>query len=132
LELAERGGDLTKQRARTVLVVDDDQDIREAVADCLEDSFTVICASNGDEALRYLEANPAPEVILLDLFMPVMDGWEFLRQMTSRDRLSGVPVVLATAAGDHWGYPVRPDRLVRKPFDLDRLLTVLRTVAGPS
>src|SRR3954470_23175677 len=84
----------------TVLVVDDDQDIREALCDLLADAgYRAASVANGKEALIYLKSGELPCVILLDLMMPVMDGWEFRRQQQGDPRLSKIPVVVITAAG---------------------------------
>jgi two-component system, chemotaxis family, chemotaxis protein CheY len=108
--------------------VDDEEEIRETVADCLTDAnFRVVCASDGAEALRYLHANPPPDIILVDLFMPAMDGWQFIKRLEGDLELSSIPVVVMTAAGNHWGYPVPQPRLLHKPFQLDTLLRVVRS-----
>src|SRR5947209_3622123 len=87
---------------RIVMVVEDERDVRETIADILTDnSYQAILASNGAEALaelRAAEANPC--VILLDIMMAVMNGWEFrARQLTEAD-LSDIPVVVISAHAD--------------------------------
>src|ERR1039458_2805429 len=84
-----------------VLLVEDDADIRDLLAGFLEDEgFTVATAPNGKEALAWLGTHPAPRVILLDLWMPVMTGEEF-REVQMRDPvLAAIPVVIITAATD--------------------------------
>jgi CheY-like chemotaxis protein len=115
----------------TILVIDDDPDIREALADCLTDaSFRVVCAENGVEALAYLRSSAPPAAIIVDLFMPVMDGWELLKRLNSDAKLSRIPVIVVTAAGDHWGHPVPPTMLVRKPLEVSRLLRVIRSATA--
>jgi CheY-like chemotaxis protein len=81
---------------RLVLVVEDDEDVRETVAGILEDEgYRVGRAANGLEALAYLrDAAPLPGVILLDLMMPVMNGWEFRAAQQAERRLAAVPVVV--------------------------------------
>lgn len=79
----------------TVLVVDDIEDMRSLAAINLrKEGFDVAEAANGAEALEYLRTHDLPDAILLDLRMPVMDGWEFLELQEQDERLSGVPVVL--------------------------------------
>src|SRR5688572_24600390 len=113
------------------MVVDDDADIREALRDVLEQAgYGVAEAANGREALRYLTGNPAPMAILLDLFMPVMDGWQFAQRVQATPRLADIPLIVVTASGAHWGYP--SERVLRKPLDLSRLLEVLRQVVPQS
>jgi signal transduction histidine kinase/CheY-like chemotaxis protein len=82
----------------TVLVIDDDPEIRTLTRQMLERTgLTVGEAVNGAEGLAWLAANPLPAIILLDLMMPVMDGFEFLDRMQQNDLWSGIPVVVVTA-----------------------------------
>jgi two-component system, chemotaxis family, chemotaxis protein CheY len=86
-----------------VLVVDDDPDVREAVSDVLESSgCDVSTAMNGRDALGSLRSALArvPDLILLDIMMPVMDGWEFLEQLERMAELDPVPVLVFTAHAD--------------------------------
>lgn len=89
---------LGKHDAARVLVVDDDPDMRETTRRMLERSgYTVAQAENGEEGLSWLAANPAPSVILLDLMMPVMDGFEFLERIRNTVAWREVPVLVLTA-----------------------------------
>src|SRR5213083_1719042 len=106
-------------RVQHILIVDDDPAIRNVVADILEMSdYSVRMATNGIEALQELRAHP-PAVVLLDLMMPVMDGWEFLRQI--KHNAIQVPVAVMSAArdagnvSDEWG----AQAFLPKPFELD-------------
>jgi CheY-like chemotaxis protein len=110
----------------SVLIVDDDHALREAVAEALGDEgFTVSCSAHGLEALNTLRAGLRPDVILLDLMMPVMDGWAF-RQEQSRDpALASIPVVVVTAAHT-LPKPIDARAIVEKPFRLDDLVRALR------
>ena len=111
-----------------VLVVDDDAAIREALREVLEPAgYAVAEAANGLEAFTYLERNPRPGAILLDLFMPVMNGWQLAKRIESVPALASVPLVVVTASGAHWGYPSK--RVLRKPIDLLRLLQALHDLA---
>jgi CheY-like chemotaxis protein len=108
-----------------ILIVDDDPETRDALREVLEQSgFSVVEAADGREALAYLLGHAAPAVILLDLFMPTMDGWQFARQLRGDARISDIPVVVVTGSGSHWGYPA--DRALRKPIDATRLLEAVR------
>src|SRR3954462_12058426 len=83
--------------AHTVLVVDDDQDIRESLGMLLaEEGFDVHCAANGAEAVARMEAE-RPCFVILDLMMPVMDGWEVAGRMHDDERLAEIPVCVVTA-----------------------------------
>lgn len=113
-----------------VLVVDDDPDIRDTVAGLLEDhGFEVSTARHGMDALAQLRTLGPPDLILLDLLMPVMDGVEFIQALRAADGdLAKVPVVVVSASST-----VRPPPdilVVRKPFGLDRLLDVVRLHVG--
>jgi CheY-like chemotaxis protein len=112
-------------RAR-ILIVEDDAAIRQTVAELLEDEgYEVECAVNGADALARLEGNVTPGLILLDLTMPVMDGWSFRATQRRDPRLARIPTVVVTAnlVGDARGdAELAPDALLAKPFDLDRLI----------
>lgn len=114
--------------AMEVLVVDDDVDIREALSDTLEHrGYAVVTARNGREALDFLRSRRPPAVILLDLMMPVMDGYEFLEARQSDPALSAIPVVIISA-----GQGVDRARLgtsapvLSKPVRLAELLATFR------
>src|SRR5690349_2925574 len=85
---------------RTVRIAEADERVRVAIAEALRDEgYTVRIAANGREALDALGTGQAePRLILLDLAMPVMDGWEFLRERERQPRLAGIPVCAVTAA----------------------------------
>jgi CheY-like chemotaxis protein len=103
-----------------ILVVEDDDDIREALCEMLADEgYAVEVATNGAEALDRLRAMDAkPCLVLLDLMMPVMDGWTFLAEQRRDANLASVPVVVLSAARD---LPTDVET-IRKPLDPDRLL----------
>jgi two-component system, chemotaxis family, chemotaxis protein CheY len=110
-----------------VLVVDDDAEIRQIVKDVLEEAgCEVALAREGREALNILRAAGAPRpcLILLDLMMPVMDGYEFREEQLRDSALAEIPVVMFTASGTS----VRLEgEVLRKPFRLDRLLTIVES-----
>ena len=112
-----------------VMIVEDDRDTREMLGRFLElEGFEVQTAANGRQALETLAAGPPACVIVLDLMMPVMDGWQF-RDAQARDpRLSSIPVVVVTAAGsrEHVA-PIDAHAWFSKPLDLER---VLQTIDG--
>jgi CheY-like chemotaxis protein len=118
-------------RKPTVLVVEDDSAIRGALRDILGDAgYEVVCAGDGDEGLRYLRTSPAPTAIVLDLFMPMTNGWEFVEEVRKSAKTAGVPIVVVTAVEPDWGYPVPRSRVIRKPFRTEHLLRLLREVIG--
>jgi CheY-like chemotaxis protein len=84
-----------------VLVVEDDDEIRELVSEMLaENGFTVVTAANGQEALDRLGAAARPCVILLDLMMPVMDGWQLRSRLLADPSLRDIPVIVVSGAAD--------------------------------
>ncbi|MBI2952919.1 MAG: response regulator [Chloroflexi bacterium] len=112
--------------SRTVLVIDDDQDIVSLVAMVLEaEGYTVQTAADGREGLQKLERD-MPDLILLDMKMPVMDGWEFAREFHARHD-SKVPIVVLTAAADarRRAEEIGAQGWIGKPFDLDTLVVVV-------
>jgi len=105
---------------RLILVVEDDDDVRQALKETLEDEgYLVESARHGAEALELLRAmSHEPCLVLLDMMMPVMDGWEFLDERRHDPRLSGIPVAVVSAARD---LPADVTCL-KKPVSSDRLL----------
>ena len=113
-----------------VLVIDDDDELRETIVEVLADTgFAVAQADNGAVALSLLQASDAlPSVILLDLMMPVMNGWEFREAQLGDPRLAAIPVVLMTASRDLKGLDV--DQVLRKPATLDDLVKAIGRFAA--
>jgi CheY-like chemotaxis protein len=113
--------------AGPILVVEDDDDIREVVASFLQDAgYTVAAAANGAVALEMVERDP-PLAILLDMKMPIMDGWEFARQYRDQP-IPPAPIIVMTAAHDAAarGSQVNAVGVLGKPFDLDDLLAIVK------
>lgn len=112
-----------------ILVVDDDFGIREVLGELLGDAgYETVAAGDGDEALRYLAGAPVlPCVILLDLMMPVMTGWEFRLAQQADPRLAPIPVVALSARQSvrHETYTITVDAFMNKPVDLDQLLELV-------
>jgi CheY-like chemotaxis protein len=121
------GRDTIARRSRGVLVVDDDRDIRETLQEILEsEGYEVHTARNGADALDQLRAE-LPQLILLDLFMPVMDGTEFRRRQLEDPQLADIPVVVVSAAA---GLADRVNGLrvaayLEKPLQLDELFSLV-------
>jgi CheY-like chemotaxis protein len=113
---------------RTVMVVEDDALIRELVIQALAcEGFTPVGASNGDEALRYLRQDRAPPaLILLDLMMPVMNGWQFRAEQLEDPALAGIPVIVMSALDDA---DISADAVVGKPFVIEALLDIVSRLA---
>ena len=112
------------------MVVDDDPDIRELLFTALEDEgFEVVPAANGQEALAVIRTF-RPDVIVLDLMMPVMDGWQFATELRSRDE--DIPLVLLSAARDLKAHQktLSAADVIEKPFDLAELLPKIHRIAS--
>ncbi len=124
---------LTPAIGITILVVDDDLDILESVQDALStEGFHVLTAVNGAEALKVLRSGARPAIVLLDLMMPVMNGFEFLEAQAGDPQIASVPVLVVsadaslrvkTAATSATGF-------VQKPFKLVTILEAIKKHSG--
>jgi CheY-like chemotaxis protein len=117
-----------------ILVVEDDAAIRALVSEVLrDDGYEVSEATNGAEALEYVGGH-RPDLIVLDLMMPVMDGWTFVEECRRQSRCNEVPIVVTSASHD---LPKTADKLrsygvrtcLAKPFDVDGLLALVERYA---
>jgi len=110
-----------------VLVVEDEPDTLEAVSELLEgENVAVLRARHGREALDLLEQGARPSLILLDLRMPVMDGWEFCRRLAADPRLAQIPVAIVTASASVDAPARERDAgLFVKPVNYSRLLALV-------
>ena len=115
---------------RTVMVVEDDADVREAIAEVLSDcEYKPVHAANGAEALHRLRtAEVRPCVILLDMMMPTMDGWQFRAEQKSDPSVSDIPVVVLSAHADGSEAAQQMDAVayLAKPASLDSLVVKVR------
>ena len=118
---------------RTILVVDDDLEIRETLKDVLEEEgYDVDAAANGVEALAILRRDGArlPSLIVLDLMMPQMNGWEFCEVQRADPALSPIPVLVISAASSDGGRAsIQGNPRLRKPVELVRLLEAVARYA---
>jgi CheY-like chemotaxis protein len=114
-------GDGQRKQDSRILVVEDDEDAREAMVVLLQmKGYRAVSAANGREALDYLQRAPVPDLIILDLWMPVMDGWQFRNEQVKDPRLKEVPVIVVTALSDR--IDVDANEIMIKPVNVDRLL----------
>jgi CheY-like chemotaxis protein len=116
-----------KARQASSLIVDDDAGSRKALAEVLSDEgYSVATACDGAEGMNYLREGHRPRVILLDLMMPGIDGWDFRAEQKRDPELAGIPVIAISAAGKL----LDADHSLRKPIRIEGLLKLLRGVIG--
>jgi CheY-like chemotaxis protein len=115
---------MTNAAPHTVLVVEDEEDLREMIREALELSgYNVVTAEEGQEALRKLDHIEHLCVVLLDLLMPGMNGWEFFEKFRARPELMDVPVIVHSSTPS--SAPAGATRVVQKPLLFDRLISVI-------
>ena len=121
---------------RRVLLVEDEVAICKSLAESLqEEGFEVVAAANGREALDILRNGPRPSAILLDLRMPVMDGWDFRHDQLNDPSLRDIPVLIVSASGfspETIRMQFGDVELIRKPVRHFELLEALARVCGPA
>lgn len=113
---------------KTIMIIEDEQDIRSTLQEYLEfEGYKVLTAGNGLDAMGLLEKMPPPNLILLDMKMPVMDGWEFAYEFL-KEHNHNSPIVVITAAADAEtrAKDINAAGWVSKPFDLDILLKKIK------
>ncbi|MGZ3724115.1 MAG: response regulator [Bdellovibrionales bacterium] len=114
-----------------ILIIDDDESIRETLKFALESvGYQVFDAGNGREAIDLLARIPRPQLILLDMMMPVMDGREFATLMANEPKLMNIPIVLLTAAVDRAKTIEHAAGILKKPLDLNSLLETVQRYCG--
>jgi CheY-like chemotaxis protein len=119
---------LVARNRQVILVVEDDEAIRAIVTEVLtEEGFDVAGARDGREALEYLHAHRPPKLILLDLMMPVMNGWQFREAQMGDPRLAPIPVVVLTAAAGAFqqAASLEVTDVLCKPLDMPTLLSAI-------
>ena len=119
-----------------VLVVEDNTEIREGLRRLLEgDGYDVTLVANGQEALEWLVRRRAvdhPCVILVDMMMPIMNGWEFIRHLQSDDILLTIPLVVSTGLDVKAGELGPETRVFKKPYDVGALLNEVHRHCRPA
>jgi two-component system chemotaxis response regulator CheY len=119
---------MTGEQSGPVLVVEDDPDTREALTEILqEEGYQVSAASQGEEALARLRGPVPPRVVILDLMMPVMDGFEFRVRQMEDPEIAGIPVIVLSCGEDLQRKAAALGMVVclPKPVDVTRLLEVV-------
>lgn len=124
-------GSKTVGQAKLILAIDDDADFREGLTEVLDEfGYRVRTAANGREALEALRTEPPPDVILLDLRMPEMDGRAFRREQVRDEKLSGIPLVVVSGSRevDDEAESLGAAAVLPKPFGVGELLRSIETV----
>jgi CheY-like chemotaxis protein len=124
--VSNHSGRVEKARGCRVLVVEDDPDLREMMAQLLTlEGFESEVAVNGQDALEKAQTY-RPKVIVLDLMMPVMDGWAFRVHQRLDPVIASIPVVVLSAAPPERLVNIGAEAVLQKPFDYEQLLTAVR------
>ena len=121
--------------ADALLIVEDDDDIRTDLVEILaRNGYRAAPVADGAEALAYLKTHPPPRLILLDLMMPVMDGWEVMRALVANAALAYVPVIVLSGAGSLMQEVQLPGAVacIGKPFKVGALLDAIERYALPA
>jgi two-component system chemotaxis response regulator CheY len=110
--------------SHTVLIVEDEEDLREMMREALEDDgYTVVATCEGEEALAALRSIEHLCLVLLDLLMPGMNGWDFFKAFKAHPGFERVPVVVHSSSPD--SAPLGATRVLQKPLKLQHLLDVV-------
>lgn len=116
------------ESSKRILIVEDDAATSVALAECLRDEkYEVTCAPDGAAALGLLRSMAPPDVIILDLMLPLMDGWDFRAAQKQDPALAGIPVIALSAVG----WMVDVEASLRKPVRVDELLDAVRRLCSP-
>jgi CheY-like chemotaxis protein len=117
------------EAGKTILVVEDNSTVRTWLCQVLRGAgYAVVLKQNGQEALEYLRGNTAPDLIVLDMLMPVLDGWHLVGELRGIGRLTKVPVIIATGTilTPEWAAEHGCAGIVRKPMLPEALLVEIR------
>ena len=116
--------------AKTILIVEDDDSIRETLQSVLElEGHDVLAAENGQVGLELLKNNPKPCLILLDLMMPVMNGWDFAAALEKDNSLSTIPVIIISAYNEK-AIHIKSKAILKKPVDINTLYGAIKEWCG--
>jgi len=115
---------MTNTKPHTVLIVEDEEDLRELMRESLElKGYRVVTAEEGQDALQKIDSIEHLCLVLLDLLMPGMNGWDFFEKMRERPEFAAVPVIVHSSAASR--APAGVTRVLQKPILFERLLSVV-------
>ncbi|KTC93418.1 response regulator [Legionella cincinnatiensis] len=119
---------LLEKNEKFILLIEDNNSVREALVWALEYAgYLVVTVRNGEEALSFLEKNPLPFVIFLDLMMPVLDGFEFREKKRANQQIKNIPTIIASAKTNLEKVEgMQYESFLSKPFELNDLLGLIR------
>jgi CheY-like chemotaxis protein len=110
-----------------ILVVEDDRELRDSLCEALRmEGYTVVCVEHGAAALRHLQTGARPCVILLDLMMPIMDGWTFRKTLLADQDLAAIPIIVMTAATPARLTGMDSQTVLYKPLQMDAVVSVVQ------
>ena len=115
-------------RKKMILIVEDEKEILYTLKEFLEgENYIVLTAENGFEAMKLLKNSGIPDLILLDMKMPVMNGWEFaIEFLANYDHNSPIVVITAASDAEQRAKDISAVGWAEKPFDLEKLLTLVK------
>lgn len=112
---------------KRILLLEDDQGIREALKLYLEmEGYEVHLASHGQEGLSVLAQMAPPDLMVIDLMMPVMDGWTFAKELEKRPEMAKIPILVVTAGAERAGTIPRAKAVIRKPMNMVAFAQLVR------
>ena len=119
---------------KRILVVDDEQDCLFSVKQILEgknSNYTVICVSNGIDCLKALEKNTLPDLIILDIMMPDIDGWTLYKKIKTHPFWNKIPIIFLSALPSEIDEKEKNnlvEEYIKKPFEIDELIKSVENV----
>ena len=119
---------------KKIMVVDDDPDQTHTLKQLIEETdnqYRVVCATSGMRCLNYLVRNDAPDLILLDIMMPKMNGWETFKKIRSHEDWRDIPIIFVTARTDDFAEKAGSflgTEYIQKPFDIDQFRQKIREI----
>lgn len=113
-----------------ILIIEDDNAIRNAMSSVLElEGYSTGLASNGKQAMDMIKAGHLPDIILLDMMMPIMSGWDFLDFVRANSKTSQIPIIVVSAYAES-AKSVRPQAVVPKPVRVNSLLETIELIVA--
>lgn len=118
---------------KQVMIIEDDIEIRSILEETLEFySYETLAAANGKEALEILlHSEYLPQLILLDLMMPIMNGWEFAKEIKKHKRLASIPILVVSAFVDQ-ADSIECEGFIEKPINMKKFLVRIESQLGKS